>query len=232
MNAIPTVTELLALPYGDAENSEVLTTDDLLAMEYTGGPAFSRGLTASSYRERYRANGVHIRHLRSLDEARTQFLEVVIPDEVRVFVDSTTLTVQSEEFGEIAVGNATLKFLPDELSPVRNDRIVRVEEALATPEGVTFTSSGLQYDELPFKYIASILQVTLDGAPMRQSLYTLEGHSVRWMSVPPVGQIHVAYKRFQAYEVLGQGVRRGPLGADGLGLSVFMPLKELGAGEE
>lgn len=127
----PTLEELIALPYGDGEGAQPLILTQLLALPYNGGSDYEKGLVTSDFRREMRLNGERVQWLKPYASDTTvqglAWIPQPLPDDARVFIYQNQRTIQSEEFGEIAVGETMLSWMPDELSPKRNDRFVALD---------------------------------------------------------------------------------------------------------
>lgn len=199
-------------------------------------------LHAEKFRRIGRNAGERVQWLRAVEGAQgpngeqpnaqgKYFVEMYLPDEVRVRIYTNYSTVKNEEFGEIKVAQTRLRWMPDELQPRRDDRFICLDRVREDGRCV-LQPEDEQYRSLNGRYAVSISAIHAAGRRLLQSSYSLENGRLRWMSVPPDEPVTVLCSYTQAFEMLGEDVKQGPLDRLGVRLPSWASLRELSAGEE
>lgn len=238
----PTLAEVLVLPYGDGGGQTLTDLGALNGLAYTGGPAFSNGMTGESRRGYHREHGERVQWLRALEstsaDANAQgriFVPQLFDDDVRVLIYQNEVTTQGEDFGLIRVGQTRLSWMPDEISPTIGDHFLALDRATLPGQSqrAVLSPKSDVTRALPHRYVATIVAVYENEVAMPASRYVLTpDYQLRWTGTVPTGAVVVLYQDIPAYELLGEDWKTGPLGSDGLRLPSTAPLKLLGAGEE
>lgn len=237
---MPSLPELLALPYGQS-SSGTSSLEELLASPYDGSSPYSQGPTADEYRARVRQYGERLRWLRAIEgtqgpsgETPTKsgkfFVEVPLDPAVRVFLSQNRRDNPSEEFAQLATGQTTISFLPDELDPIRDDRFVALDRSLT--DRTSFMPSGAAFDALPHKSVLSILAVFAPHQQLLPARYHPSSRGIEWTGAPPTQPLTVLYTYRPHFEWLGDDVRQGPLDTSGARLPTTGTLRLLSAREE
>ncbi|RYX80485.1 hypothetical protein EON83_28415 [bacterium] len=232
---------LLALPYGGVAAATALNLSELLALPYTGNSPFSQGLTSDDFRVLVRQYGERVRWLRaaeiptgpngeSANSTGKVFIEQPLPDEVRVFLTRTNRDLQNTDFSVLSAGSTQLSFLPDELSPRRDDRFIALDRAFAARH--TFTASGTSFDALPHTDIAALEAVFAPGQRLLPTRYEVAQSGIHWLGSPPSGTIVALYTYRPHFEWLGEDDHSAPRGTNAQSLPNSGPLRLLTAREE
>lgn len=156
------------------------------------------------------------------------FIEQHLPADVRVRVYTNYQDVQDEEFGTIKVAQTRMRFMPDEIQPLRDDRFLCLERSHNARQTLEVTNERVR--PLLYPYVDSIAQVVGQGQVLRPSQYALQNGALVWIGAIPTEAVTVFYSYLEAYEFLGEGLKQGPADESGVRLPAWMPVRLLPGG--
>lgn len=224
------------------------TAEELNALPYSGGSAFSAGLTGKEFEDLSLENGYSFRYWESFDarglapsfsgpngEVASRDGQLYIERDVsglKVMLWQTKQELDSPEFGLIRVGTTMVSYMPDQMALARNDRLLILSTAKTLTVKRTVTATGTATTVLPDFYPVEVLRVLADGEFLNPSQYSLNGNVISWQGTPPNSQLLLRLNIYPLYKFLGNVDQRGPMGRDGRSLPASGALTLVSSGEE
>lgn len=209
---MPTIEELLAMPYTDIKASGVMTVED--------------------YRQQYRLHGRPVRWWKAhpipagtigpngepRDTNGHYYVEQSQAvggkplSEARAIFWSTMTSVPHREFGYVAQAMTEIGVLPDEIYLSKFDRIAPSDIEWLARNLVTRGSH--EHDRLPNKPVTNILSVVVNGELMDSDDYRATENGILWENNAPSGnsKYSVKYSYHPLFEF--QGSEHGILAKD------------------
>lgn len=197
------------------------TVEELLALPYTGSSAFANGLTAADYRAQIAAHGQQFRWWKALrtppgtgqtrESNDRVYVEQEFPEgsNVRALFYNTSRDINHPEFGPILKGHSAISVMPDECELAAGDRVSPLVHRWRFRERVKRAETG--DDQLLHRMATNIIAIFISGMAAPAENYELEeGGLVHWLEdAPATGTEYlVEYRYHPLYEFMGieQGV--------------------------
>ncbi len=203
------------------------TLEELLALPYNAVSAENAGLTADAYRKRYVEHGETVQFYARLTDENGVTLShsaQTLADDVRVLVTNLERSFIDPTTGALVDrARATIWVMPQDIEVARGDRIVLTSTKRAWLHRSQFTRSGSSY-ALPYRPVASVAKVYDDAGTLlvEDTDYEVTDDGITFLTnAVAVGERFVIHWRaFPTFEVRTDEVRQSPVGMDSQSLPI------------